>query len=667
MTLTDQVFYSDGHVWAQTPSGSLVIGANTVTLSPVPSGVNGTDANHFVHITDASGPVSHTVTGATNAAPIVLTLDAVSGLSVGNFVNVSGITGNTAANGPFTISAIVGSTVTLANSSGNAAYVSGGTLTMGPESVLITGGTAVANTSSGTLTFTCRNPHASGCTLQTATAGIAEAVQSASTAGKTSVFVPGGTHTINATTTVPAGFSISGAGRASVLTLVPGQATVSMLKMSGSSSTSTTTATTLTVAARASTVTDTINFASTTGFAVNTMVYLVSGAEGTYGNNWAQMNVITAIASPAVTFRNGIVVPLVAVNAGHAITKVLPVIEASVSNLTLDGMSLGADRAANLLIGVEADWTSNCLISGIVGRNWTAVGAIYASGGYNLRVDGVDCFNCGSSGSYGVGFYGQTNLTATNINSSASSGFGIGFANCTLITAANLISEYSLVRNLKLNGCAYGNFSNITVNASRNANGLGISQGTYNVNFRNVIANDNKGSEGIWFSSQDNQYNLIDGLTAFGNATYDAIIYVNDTHNVIRDYKVGIPIAVGNATNEIVPAFTGTQQTAVAVATGANNNLAIAGSSWIQLAGAVGAYSVTGFAAGYNGQMLHVVANTSAVSLTFAHNSASSSAGNKIIIPAGGDLVLGVGYHTATFRYGDFAGAGNFWILMSSQ
>lgn len=40
---------------AQTPGGALVVGNNTMTLSPVPAGVNGTDQNHYVYISGGTG------------------------------------------------------------------------------------------------------------------------------------------------------------------------------------------------------------------------------------------------------------------------------------------------------------------------------------------------------------------------------------------------------------------------------------------------------------------------------------------------------------------------------------------------------------------------------------------------------------------------------------
>lgn len=65
------------------------------------------------------------ISGATNATPIVLTLAALHGLKNGDRIAVSGITGNTGANGEFTLASVGATTATLVGSVGNGAY--GGT------------------------------------------------------------------------------------------------------------------------------------------------------------------------------------------------------------------------------------------------------------------------------------------------------------------------------------------------------------------------------------------------------------------------------------------------------------------------------------------------------------------------------------------------------------
>ena len=109
----------------QTPGGSLSVGANTVTLSPVPPGVNGTDVGHYL-------------------------------------------------------------------------YISGGFGTA--EQVLITGGTAVAGSASGTVIVVCAGSHALGWTIQSATSGIQEAIASLLFGG--TVQLPIGT-TISGTIQLP--------------------------------------------------------------------------------------------------------------------------------------------------------------------------------------------------------------------------------------------------------------------------------------------------------------------------------------------------------------------------------------------------------------------------------------------------------------------------------
>ncbi len=69
----------------------------------------------------------YTVTNATNASPIVITTSAPHGYANNNYVEVTGVTGNTAANGLHQITVVSTTTFSLDFSVGNGAYVSGGT------------------------------------------------------------------------------------------------------------------------------------------------------------------------------------------------------------------------------------------------------------------------------------------------------------------------------------------------------------------------------------------------------------------------------------------------------------------------------------------------------------------------------------------------------------
>lgn len=67
-----------------------------------------------------------TVTGATNASPIVITA-ASHGLTTGQKVTIASVLGNLAANGTFSITNVSANTFSLDGSTGNGAYTSGGT------------------------------------------------------------------------------------------------------------------------------------------------------------------------------------------------------------------------------------------------------------------------------------------------------------------------------------------------------------------------------------------------------------------------------------------------------------------------------------------------------------------------------------------------------------
>ncbi len=70
--------------------------------------------------------VSAAITAATNATPIVLTTSPALSLLPGDLITVSGVGGNTNANGTWVIAAISGTSVTLYGSVGNSAYTTGG-------------------------------------------------------------------------------------------------------------------------------------------------------------------------------------------------------------------------------------------------------------------------------------------------------------------------------------------------------------------------------------------------------------------------------------------------------------------------------------------------------------------------------------------------------------
>lgn len=97
-----------------------------------------------------SGTTATAITGATNEDPIQITA-GTHGLSDGDTVLVSGVVGNTAANGIWVSGAVDDDNVTLTGSEGNAAYESGGYVIK-----LLQNATKISRKSSGNASLTDR-------------------------------------------------------------------------------------------------------------------------------------------------------------------------------------------------------------------------------------------------------------------------------------------------------------------------------------------------------------------------------------------------------------------------------------------------------------------------------------------------------------------------------
>lgn len=90
-----------------------------------------TNFGAFTQSTDSTATVN--VSAATQTSPIQITTSSINAFATGQTVIISGVTGNTNANGTFVISVIDNTHFTLNNSSGNAAYTGGGTVTGTPH------------------------------------------------------------------------------------------------------------------------------------------------------------------------------------------------------------------------------------------------------------------------------------------------------------------------------------------------------------------------------------------------------------------------------------------------------------------------------------------------------------------------------------------------------
>lgn len=75
------------------------------------------------------------IASASNATPIIIAMPSPHGLTTGDTVTISGVVGNTAANGTFVITVISSVWFSLNGSAGNGAYISGGVVTYEDTSV----------------------------------------------------------------------------------------------------------------------------------------------------------------------------------------------------------------------------------------------------------------------------------------------------------------------------------------------------------------------------------------------------------------------------------------------------------------------------------------------------------------------------------------------------
>lgn len=79
--------------------------------------------------TVSSAAAGITISGSTNATPIVITIGSGHGLKEGDRIAIAGVTGNTNANGTWTLSNVGATTATLVGSTGNGTH--GGTVRVG--------------------------------------------------------------------------------------------------------------------------------------------------------------------------------------------------------------------------------------------------------------------------------------------------------------------------------------------------------------------------------------------------------------------------------------------------------------------------------------------------------------------------------------------------------
>lgn len=126
--------------------------------------------------------------------------------------------------------------------------------------------------------------------------------------------------------------------------------------------------------------------------------------------------------------------------------------------------------------------------------------------------------------------------------------------------------------------------------------------------------------------------------TAVFNATFTAVTSSSGTPTFSGIFNP--PAGVQNVPNLMLP---------ITLANGANSNVAHNGASFLRIAGPSGAFSITGFVAGVDGQKLTIY-NTTTQVLTLTHD-ATSTAANRIYNASGANIVMAASKGSAQFVY----------------
>lgn len=193
-------------------------------------------------------------------------------------------------------------------------------------------------------------------------------------------------------------------------------------------------------------------------------------------------------------------------------------------------------------------------------------------------------------------------------------------------------------------------------------------------------ANDRRGTPLMDYGFFNETADLADSYTSVFNC-YVANAQDTDFRDIIAEgvglgaYTWWFPVDAGTAGSNLVSGGTGVEtswskdatakeylvvnrSSGLTLANGANNNVVLTHSSEV-IAGPTGAFSITGFVPSRtDGQMLYLFNNTTQA-MTLAHENASSTAANRLLMPGAVDLVTAAAKSAHVFQYN---GALQRWI-----
>ena len=524
-----------------------------------------------------SNDCGNLISTATNASPIVIGYcEGPLGFQTGDSVTIAGGTGNTAVNGTFTVTAGVDAMhVSLNGSTGNGTYngstatisgtaSAGGTLTMGPEAPVITGGSCVPGKLSCTITFTAANAHAAGYSIGSACNGGSEAIVAAVSSGQAGIYYPSGSFTCYAGLTIPqpGNFTITGSGKGSTSILAyPVTPTFHFISASGMTDIQTTSTTNITEANRFTPTTSTFGVSSAIGITPGAYIYLDSVSPIT-GRSWTQISTVSTVSGSNITLDDPVLVPLFSAQP-NGVSVITPVRNLYIGNFLLDGQSIGFDRYANVFDAIDLQIVADSTVENVRFQNWTSYGGLYGNIIHNSDLINLSAKNSGTDGSNDLNLNAATLTRASHWSSIDANGFGPGSGVSTRVMFSQMQISHPRSRDFKVIGCAWCFFSDISFDRSGTGNGIQIGEGSYRNIFTGLSGTLNPVNENIEFEGDDNQYNLINGAVLLGAGIHDLSFNSSslpDANNVVLGLMAGT-----SGTGDIIDGSNGLNQIGTAV------------------------------------------------------------------------------------------------------
>lgn len=362
-------------------------------------------------------------------------------------------------------------------------------------------------------------------------AAINAALAQASAAGGGDVVLDGGEYPIDVGLVVPICDNIRIRGQGNTK-LVARNATSNLLYAAGSVSGFLTLTANVAQWATQATITEANQFAVGGCIILQKMISVPTG--NIYYGHIAE---VTAINGNVISFEP--MIPFsIALIESHWIRASVPI-----SNFMLEGITfVGSANAAIAQRGVQTRFMRDAKFYDVLFRDFTGAAAFISDFSFGTRVAELTAVNCGSVSESDLFFRGQTMMLARGLFSRRASGFGPQLSQCTGVQASQIHSFGAFGRAVKFNACLYSTFSDLIGNECRDT-GVAITLGTQFCTFNNLVACNNRGlvynEEGIWFSGQMNQNNLLTNVVAYNNPTADIALFQTDDNNVIRPARFG--------------------------------------------------------------------------------------------------------------------------------